>query len=342
MIAPLREWLYRGRLLRSVELPARVWSVGNLSLGGTGKSPMVMLLAAWAAEKGLRPWVLSRGYKRKFQGLELVRPGDALPSVDRLGDEPWMIKRRVAGAGLLVHKHRARMAARHWSQMGNPSLVLLDDGFQHWPVARDREIVMLDAQESLDQPTIPFGRLREAAAALRRADLVVITRASSLSPEQLENLKARVVKEAGDRGGAPWQRARSGRLRVIAADYAFDHFFDREGRACGAPGSGEFLLVAGVAKPDGVHRMIAGLGLNVVEERYFPDHHRLTDKDLAAIREQMESLREGALLLTEKDWARWRELLADLPLLGVRVRLQFLGEGEAELRSFFEEGICST
>lgn len=344
MIASLREWLYRGQVFRSVDLPAPVWSVGNISLGGTGKSPLVMLLAEWAVEKGLRPLVLTRGYKRKTRRLEIVAPNAEMPAVERLGDEPWMIRHRVPGAGLLVHADRARMAARHWHDLKDPGLVILDDGFQHWPVRRDRDIVMVDAEEPIDGATIPFGRLRESASAFARADLVLITRARSVSPEHLAALEAaiRAAAAEGSRRMAPWQRSRAKRLEVIAADYEFDHFFDATGAPCARPSARELLLAAGVAKPDGVRKLARGLDLPIREETYFPDHHRLTAKDLNRLRRGLASLRDGALLVTEKDWARWRHALGSIPVFGIRVRFSFVGDGEARLRAFLEEAGCST
>ena len=342
MIAALREWFYQGRLLKSVELPAFTISVGNLTLGGTGKSPFVMLLAEIALEAGVRTAVITRGYKRKSSNLELVAPGRPPPSVTKLGDEPWMIKNRLPGLAMLVHRDRARMALRHWEELGAPQLLLLDDGFQHWQAVRDRDVLMVDVSESLDQLTIPFGRMRESTAAVGRADLIVLTRANSVSPEKLEGIEERLRALMDVRRKPLWKRSRTERLRIVAADYKFEEFFDgATGKACELPAKKEFVLASGVAKPDGVRALARSLGVPVREEIYFPDHHRLTPAEIDQLKASVKAL-GGALLVTEKDWARWREPLAGVPMYGMRVRFEFLRNGAEQVKDFLREAPCFT
>jgi tetraacyldisaccharide 4'-kinase len=338
VIGALRELVYRNGLIRPVELPALTVSVGNLSLGGTGKSPFVMALCEWALSRKISCAVLSRGYKREKKGLEIVGPGISPPEVSRLGDEPWMIKCRLPGISLLVHPDRARMAARHWEELGGPRLVLLDDGFQHWRAARDRDVVMLDAGESLRQPLLPFGRLRERGEALARADLVVITRAASVPAEELARLERQVRALAAAPVQPVWKRSRASELKVAAADYEFRHFFDLEtGKECTFPPEAAAVLVSGVAKPEGVRALAASQGLEVREEIIFPDHHRLRAGDLARVRAALGAKVGTVLLVTEKDWARWRTSLQGLPGCGMRVGFRFLGEGERMVREFCED-----
>lgn len=342
MIAALREWFYQGRLLKSVELPAFTISVGNLTLGGTGKSPFVMLLAELALAENVRTAVITRGYKRKSSNLELVPPGVPPPSVSKLGDEPWMIKNRLPGISMLVHRDRARMALRHWKELGAPQLLLLDDGFQHWQAVRDRDVLMVDVSESLDQLTIPFGRMRESTAAVGRADLIVLTRANSISPEKLEGIEERLRALMDVRRKPLWKRSRTQRLRIVAADYKFEEFFDgATGKACALPAKKEFVLASGVAKPDGVRALARSLNVPVREEIYFPDHHRLTPAEIEQIKNSVNAL-GGALLVTEKDWARWREPLAGVPMYGMRVRFEFLRNGAEQVKEFLREAPCFT
>jgi tetraacyldisaccharide 4'-kinase len=341
VIAAWREWMYQNGFLRAVDLPAFTVSVGNISLGGTGKSPFVMYLCDWAAKRTLPTAVLTRGYKRKHTKLEIVPPGAALPDVSRLGDEPWMIKRRHPGISLLVHADRARMAKRHWQSLSDPKLIILDDAFQHWKASRHRDVLMLDASESLTQGTFPFGRLREKATAVARADLVVITRANSISPEALYALENQVRELASSPQLRPWKKERSAGLRIVSADYEFDHFFGEEGARCERPAEKALVLAAGVAKPDGVRALAHAQGLPVKEEIYFPDHHSLSTGDLARLRASLGAQGDSALLVTEKDWARWRGDLKGIPHYGIRVKFRFLGEGERVLHDFLREVECS-
>jgi tetraacyldisaccharide 4'-kinase len=343
MIAALREWFYQGRLLKSVELPAFTISVGNLSLGGTGKSPFVMLLGKLALERGVRTAVITRGYKRKATGLELVPAGQEAPPVGRLGDEPWMIKNRLPGVSLLVHRDRARMALRHWKDLGEPQLLLLDDGFQHWQAVRDRDVLMVDVSESLDQHTIPFGRMRESTAAVGRADLIVLTRAKSVTPEKLAKIEKRLSDLMDVRRKPLWKRSRTSKLRIVAADYEFKEFFDgNTGAVCPLPAEREFVLVSGIAKPDGVRALARSLNVPVREEMYFSDHHRLSTAEIDRLKAAVKAIPNGALLMTEKDWARWREPLAGIPMYAMRVEFAFLKDGAEQVKEFLLEAPCFT
>lgn len=340
MISRLREWVYRQKLVKPVELPAFTLSVGNISMGGTGKSAFVMLLAEWAQQRKLPALLLSRGYKRKTSALRVLAPFEALPDASEIGDEPWMIKRRVPGLSLLVHAARARMAKRHWKELGDPRLVLLDDAFQHWRCARDRDVLMIDATESLDQREIPFGRLRETVLAARRADLIVITHASAVSAEALARLKGRLRDASIPRVNPVWKRATAATARIIAADYALNGFLDAASGQNIAELSPEreYLLVSGIAKPDHLRAVVKQAGLKVKEELYFPDHHRLSDADEKQIHAAVAGLRNGCLLTTEKDWGRWRSLFEQgIPGAVICVRFAFLDDGGEELRLFLED-----
>ncbi|MGZ3718219.1 MAG: tetraacyldisaccharide 4'-kinase [Bdellovibrionota bacterium] len=335
----LRAWAYQRRLIKPVELSAFTLSVGNISLGGTGKSAFVMLLAEWAAGRALPTAVLSRGYKRRTRGMRLVGPFAPLPNESEIGDEPWMIKRRVPGVSLLVHADRARMAFRHWQELGEPRLVILDDAFQHWRCARDADVLMVDATESLEQRTLPFGRLRETVLAARRADLLVITRARAVSPDVLARLEKRLLAASEPRMQPTWKRSISPALRVIAADYVCSGFHDAvSGDACEPTKEREYLLVSGIAKPDHLRRIVNEAGLKVVEELYFPDHHRLTEADSHQIQKALSNLRNGCLLVTEKDWGRWKELFGrETPGVVISVKYDFLGNGARELEAFLSQ-----
>jgi tetraacyldisaccharide 4'-kinase len=337
MISSLRSLVYRVGLRPSVRLPSFVVSVGNLSFGGTGKSPFVAALAEWCVRQGLRTAVLSRGYKRSSRELCVVPANQPLPGAEAVGDEPWMIRNRVPGISLLVHPDRAREAERHWSKLESPEIVILDDGFQHWRAARDRDVVMLDAAESLRQGSLPFGRLREPATALARADLVVITRAKALSAASLRELMAEVGRLARARAPAPWKHAYSPAVRIVAADYEFAGYLDaRTGQDCDAPTENAFTLVTGIAKPAGLRALAASLELPVKEELVFPDHHRLSPGEEERV---LAAASRGAALLSEKDWARWRGLFrpGGPPAYVLRVRFHFLGDGEGIVQDFFRE-----
>lgn len=334
----LREWAYQKKILKTVELPSFTLSVGNISFGGTGKSAFVMLLAGWASARRIPTAVLSRGYKRKARAMRLLGPGETLPDAAEIGDEPWMIKRRVPGVSLLVHPDRARMAKRHWKELGEPRLVILDDAFQHWRCARDVDVLMVDATEPVEQRALPFGRLRETVLAVRRADLLVITRARAVAADKLARLEARLRAASEPRAQPTWKRHTYASLQVVKGDYVCEGFRDAvSGAEVPARKNREYLLVSGIAKPDHLRAVVKAAGLKVVEELYFPDHHRLSLGDTRQIRRALANLQDGCLLITEKDWGRWRELFsAQTPGLVITVRFDFLDDGAATLEKFLE------
>lgn len=333
MIAGLREWAYRKKLLKPVELSAFTLSVGNISMGGTGKSAFVMLLAEWASRKKIPTAILSRGYKRKSGALTILGPGETLPDAGDIGDEPWMIKSRVPTVTLVVHPDRARKARRHWAELGEPKLVILDDAFQHWRCARDYDVLMIDATENIDQKALPFGRLRETVLATRRADLIVVTHASSVDPENLTRLLARLREASVPRLQPVWKRSTRSAVLVVAADYVVEEFRDAlSWKPVHPDPEVEYLLVSGIAKPDHLRELTRKAGLKVKEEIYFPDHHRLTDADKKQLRKALSGLNGGSLLITEKDRGRWFELFAEgVKATVVCVRFAFLDRGEEEL-----------
>jgi tetraacyldisaccharide 4'-kinase len=213
-------------------------------------------------------------------------------------------------------------------------LVLLDDGFQHWRIARDRDFVLVDAVEDIGQ-IFPFGKFRESAAALRRADAVFLSRASKVEAPVLRSLEDRVRNVLEKRHAPIWKKGGETKPLILPLDYEFDSFLDLRGQApAGNADAAEFLLVSGIAKPDRFRELARAQGLAIREEIYFPDHHRLTDANHRQIRQSVRALKNGRLLMSEKDWARWHTSLTDLQGLVLKIRFRFFGDGESQFNAF--------
>ena len=320
-------------------------SVGNISVGGTGKSPFVMQLAALALERQLSVCVLSRGYMRRFRKLKIVPPFSPVPSVGEIGDEPRMIKNRVPGISMLVHKDRAKMAHRHWQELGKPKIVIFDDGFQHWRACRDFDVVMIDVTESLDQRILPLGRLRERVQALRRADLVVLTRAKMVTAEALESMREKIKRIVQRKVQSPWKRMTKIRIptEVVAMDYQIAGFRTKDNQTLSNLPEREYILMAGIAKPESFRATVQSLEIKVSEELYFPDHHSLRRKDIELIKKKARQT-NVAFLISEKDWSRWDELLQplDMEFYVVLVKLLPLPEDQKSYHAVLEEVLrCS-
>jgi 3-deoxy-D-manno-octulosonic-acid transferase len=249
--------------------PVPVISAGNLAMGGTGKTPVTLWLCREAARRGLFPAVLLRGYKRRDDRALGLLPGDNA-DVAATGEEAQLLLRAGAAAvGVAARRMDAftLIAARR-----QPDVVLLDDGFQHWRMRREFDIVLIDALDPFRGGVFPLGRLREPFSALRRADLIVVTRARP--GRRYPTLLAEIRRHNPH---APVAFARM-RARVPELPSA------RIGAFCG------------LGQPEAFRVSLAEAGVNLAFFEAFPDHHQYTQAEIAAL-----SARADFLLTTEKD-----------------------------------------
>lgn len=270
LVAALRRLLYRAGLLPTVRLPVPVIVVGNITAGGAGKTPLVIWLVEALRRRGYRPGVISRGYGGAGAGVREVGP-DA--SAQQAGDEPVLIRRRT-GAPVFVGRDRVA-AAQALLATGACDVIVCDDGLQHYRLARDLEIAVVDRRGTMNGWPLPAGPLREPASRLSTVDAVVAN---------------------GWEGPAPFRMTLAGDRFVRLGDAATCGPAELAGRRLHA--------VAGIGEPQRFFDHLAALGLRV-EGHAFPDHHPYGAADLAF---------EGdAILTTEKDAVKFPGL-AILPV----------------------------
>jgi tetraacyldisaccharide 4'-kinase len=301
----------RGRRRRMERRPERrrrlsrpVISVGNLSMGGTGKTPVVAAIAQWLITAGHRPSVLSRGYGRT-DAVDGVTVVDRATPVARAGDEPLMLARQVPGATVCVSPDRY-LGGVLAEKLGC-TVHILDDGFQHIELARDLDILVTTIGEVPNGRVIPFGRLREPKDAAGRAQFLVVTDAT-----------------AGAASAEAWALGISlscGVLRTLGSPIAVTGSgFQVPGLV--PPGS-KVLAVAGIANPERFVASIRESGYQVVEAMTFADHHRYSSKDLAAIEAKMKSAGASAVFTTDKDAVRFEALSPAFPLYRIPLLVEF-------------------
>lgn len=283
-------------------------SVGNITFGGTGKTPFVEVLARHFQAEGRRPAILSRGYRRRSRGPVVVSRGDGpFVSPDEGGDEPVALARKLPGV-LVVVAERRQDAAREAARLG-ADLFLLDDGYQHLAVRREANLLLLDGEDPFGGGRLPpAGRLREPLSALGRADAIVFTRLGSRlpPPPALEAL-------------AQWNpRAPIFTAQIRAAGVA-DHNGTRVSQE--ALLQKRFIAVSGIAKPSGFSDSIRELNLAPQETFVFSDHHRYGPGDLERIRRAAERTGSDRILTTEKDAVKLQDRLA-LPILTMRLEVE--------------------
>ncbi|MBL9079698.1 MAG: tetraacyldisaccharide 4'-kinase [Planctomycetes bacterium] len=307
-VAALRNWTFDAGLRRVHRLPVPVVSVGNLTVGGTGKTPTVAWLCALARAQGRRPGVLARGYGRA--------PGAAL------NDEGAMLQRRLPW--LLQQQEPDRVAAGRRLVAAGADFVVLDDGFQHRRLHRDLDVVCLDAALPFGNGLcLPAGDLREFRSGLRRAGLVLLTRAGGLDGDALAARVVRVRQLAG-RSDLPVYACEHGPGDVVVEPRG-------EVLPVAALRGRRVWLLSGIARPESFRATVAALGAEVVGEHRHRDHHRFTPAEVAAAATAARAA-DALLLTTEKDAARLAGVDVERHVL--RIELRFVGAPPttAELR----------
>jgi len=308
----------RARLYASGRLPSRrlgrpTISIGNITLGGTGKTPLTEWLSRRLRFEGRRPAILSRGYGRRSTGVVVVSEGEGpLVGPDQGGDEPVEVARRLRGVVIVVAERRAD-AALEAERLG-ADLFLLDDGFQHLAARRDLDLLLLDARDPFGGERLPpAGRLREPLSALARADAFVFTRIDGAEPPAAA---LRMLEKA--RPEAPVFTARihaAGVRDEQGSPVPLSAFADRR-----------ILAVCGIANPSGFAASLAELDLTPEETLVFRDHQRYEARELARIRDAAETNGCSWIVTTEKDAVKlWGKLTA--PVVAVRLAVEMVEPG---------------
>jgi tetraacyldisaccharide 4'-kinase len=287
-----RQILYRLGVFRSHKFPCPVVSVGNITAGGTGKTPLVEFLARWFARKNLRIAILARGYgkggARGADDEDLISEME-LENVVRLPGAD-----RVATGRKAISEYRA-------------DLLILDDGFQHYRVQRGLDIVAIDATQPFANGwLLPRGLLRERPSALRRADLVILTRTDQIPAADLEALRKRIgpavetvhkpvhVRSLSNRKkhGLEWLKGRS--------VYAF----------------------CGVGNPEAFRRTLESVGATVVKFRAYEDHHAYVPQDVRRMNAEAQEFMAEGIVTTEKDATKLNAEGFELPLTALRIEIE--------------------
>jgi tetraacyldisaccharide 4'-kinase len=286
----LRQAGYQHGWLPSHRLARPVVSVGNLTVGGTGKTPLVVYIAGLLIRRGWTPSILTRGYGRGSKAETIVVPPEVGRRADpcEIGDEPALLARALPEVPLVIGANRFR-GGRAAEERFAVGAHLLDDGFQHRALARDVDIVVLDATQPLSNwQLLPAGRQREPVSALRRAHMVVITRTDVAPAAPLQALAART----------------SPALKVFLARTELCGWVDALSGAAVSPAAIESKPVAvfcGLGNPRAFFADVRRWGFRPVLEKAFPDHHVYTEAEIGQLAAEARRHGAGALLTTQKD-----------------------------------------
>ena len=288
-ITATRNWLFDHGLIKSHEYTIPTICIGNITVGGTGKTPHTEYIARML-KGGFKVAVLSRGYGRQSKGYILA---DANTPIHQIGDEPFQIKNKFKEIRVAVCEKRATGIARLISEQKDTEVILLDDAFQHRYVKAGLNILLIDSTRPIWRDCIlPFGRMRESANGIRRADIVIITKCDELTDKQKDfcrNYVAR-IKEipiffSCIEYGEPYPLFNCSTTRMTKAT--------------------DVLLVTGIARPEPMVKEIERMGAKVTL-RSFADHHNFTSSDLKEIEQQYNNIENNnkVIITTEKDATR--------------------------------------
>ncbi|MCB1234301.1 MAG: tetraacyldisaccharide 4'-kinase [Verrucomicrobiae bacterium] len=336
----LRLWLYRNRLLRERNLGCLVVSIGNLTVGGTGKTPVVEKFARALQDGGRRVAILSRGYKSvkqpllkrivgKLQGKNEINPPRVVSDGRRLlldsktaGDEPYMLAANLKDVPVIVDKDRVK-SGKHAIADLNVDTLLLDDGLQYLKLRHRLDIVLVDRWQPFGtERLLPRGTLREPAKNLRRASYIFITKCNG---QPNDELKERIRK---------YNRT----AEIIECEHKplfLQHIETREERPLDSLKDKRVGTISAIAVPESFENGIQKLGAKVVATKRFLDHHRFTEQEILTFINCCVESEVDMILTTEKDSVRFPRLpRLDVPIYFLRVEIGILSNEES-----FEECI---
>ena len=310
-----RSLFYSLSLFKVKILPCPVISVGNITVGGTGKTPLTIALAKELRDRGIRVAILSRGYKRKKNSEPVVSDGKTIfLSPDESGDEPFLMAQACKDIPVLVGKDRLMNGQIALQRFGVQGL-LLDDGYQYLPLQRDLNILLIDSHIGFgDEHLLPRGILREPLSHLRRANLFLLTKLEEPEISQPLEKKIREIHPSSQVFHSHYEPT-----SLVGPQEEQEEFHSLKGK--------KILALSGIANSNYFSSLLRKCGVEIVREAVFPDHYLYTSKDLSFIEEKGKGV--DCIVTTEKDMVKLKRLNIDhLPLRALRIELKIWEEKE--------------
>jgi tetraacyldisaccharide 4'-kinase len=325
-----RRFLYSVRILRDSTLGVQVIAVGNLTVGGTGKTPVVEKFARELKDQGRTVAILSRGYRSKPPPLSrrlfdkiFLREDTTPPRVvsdgrsllldsETAGDEPYMLASNLRDVIVLVDKDRVK-SGRYAIEKFNVDTLLLDDGFQYWKLAGKRtDVVLVDCQQPFgNEHLLPRGTLREPPSHLGRASVILITKSEGDTAKLRESI-ARLNPEAS-------------LIECIHSPLYFEDVFTGERHGLDLVRGRKVASLSGIAQPESFERSLGSVGAELVYSKRFADHHRFSQQEVINVINRSKKRQAHAIITTQKDAVRFPKLdRRDLPIFFMRVEIRIV------------------
>jgi len=330
ILIKLRRWLYNVRLLRDKTLGVQVIAVGNLTVGGTGKTPVVEKFARELRDAGRNVAILSRGYRSKPQPVHiwllnkiLLREDQTPPRVvsdgksllldsEMAGDEPYMLASNLKDVVVLVDKDRVKSGRYAIEKFGCDTL-LLDDGFQYWDLrGRRHDVVLVDRQQPFgNEYLLPRGTLREPPSHLARAHTIFITK----SDGNTAGLRARIAE----------LNAAAAVIECVHHPLYLEDVFTAERSGLDLLRGKKVASLSGIAQPESFEQSLRALGAELVYSKRFADHHRFTQQEILNVINRAKKRQADTIITTQKDAVRFPKIdRRDLPFFFMRVEIKIV------------------
>ncbi|MBI2519409.1 MAG: tetraacyldisaccharide 4'-kinase [Bdellovibrio sp.] len=316
----LRRAAYNYGTFERFQFKVPIISVGNLSFGGTGKTPFTLWLGKFLEAKQKKVMILTRGYKGRLEGQQgILHSGRRLGfNPQEFGDEALLFAMNLKHASIVIGKNRSQNLIDYFPSE-KPDVVLLDDGHQHLKLARDLNIVLFDAVLPLSSYQVaPLGYLREGPTALRDADIVIINRSDLVPGAKIEALQSMIKKYI------------SPTVPIGLIGYQSTGLFNSRGELAYPTSSFAGLRVfamAGVASPESFFKTLQNYEMNLVGVGSYPDHHFYTSEEISKVLSKAND-QNAIVVVTEKDIVKIRHLVNDLPIYYLGIEIKFYDQEE--------------
>lgn len=302
-----RNLFYKYGFFISKELPCKVISIGNITTGGTGKTPTVIFLCELLKEKGHNVAILSRGYKRSSRGTLIVSKGSGPEKKwEETGDEPQLMALRLPWVPIVVDQNRYRGGLCLIKEF-SPDIILMDDGFQHRAIVRDFDFVLINSNDSIDDHRLlPLGRLREPWNNIKRANALIITK---VNWNTIKPFLSKKVKEVG----IPTFKSSS--------KISISRLFNNMDSNTSSSNYKKAYIVSGIGDTKSFHLATSKMGYDICGHSTFSDHFSFSQRDLNQVLIKTKNANADVILTTEKDWVKLQKVQINFPVIVIELKI---------------------
>ena len=314
-----RNIFYNFNFFVSRRVPAKVISIGNITAGGTGKTPAVIYLSKFFKNNNYKVAVLSRGYGRKTAGTQVVTNGKK-KDIDwrNFGDEPTLIAKKLEDVPVVVDQNRYR-GATYIVEKFRPDIIILDDAFQHRSLERDLDVVLLNTQApKSDYKLIPHGLLREPMSHLKRADIIIFTKSNGSEP-------SKKILNAAKKTNHP----------IFYSSIRLNGFSDSNSTTYKPKPNTKAVAVSAIADPQSFYRSLQDTSIDVVDKISYIDHYEFKQNDIEDLKKALVKSGADIIVTTEKDLVRLDTLdLKDIKLCTLKIEFELDDNGKKYINNF--------